>query len=181
MPLREGTPMVIVGLLEQIIEELAAKDRREHELRMAELKLIENSSLRDEYAQQLLLDRLLGPIEKAQHVIQDTAKHAQYLAQAVIVYCRDHGLTEQEAKELATQLRLLGIKITQVESLHDLKFIYSVTTLFTDQVSIFQHKEWKYRLDHSIRTQILDPLNNCIATENNFKRRVQFMDPKIAL
>jgi hypothetical protein len=40
--------------LDSIIEELGAKDRREHERRMKELQIIENSNLRDEYVQQLL-------------------------------------------------------------------------------------------------------------------------------
>jgi hypothetical protein len=64
------TVSVLAGLLDSIIEELGAKDRREHERRIKELKIIESSSLRDEYVKQLLLDRLLAPIEKAHHDIQ---------------------------------------------------------------------------------------------------------------
>ncbi len=164
-----------MGLVDKLMDELAAKDRREHEVRMKELQMIDNSNLRDEYVQQLLLDRFLGPIEEAQHVIQNTAKHAQYLAEVVIVYHADHSLTQEQAAELSKQLRLLAIKITQVESLHDLKLIYSVITLFTEQVSAFPHHDRKYRIDHSIRKQMLDSLNTCIATERNFRRRLQFM------
>ena len=167
--------VTFMGLVDKLMDELAAKDRREHEVRMKELQMIDNSSLRDEYVQQLLLDRFLAPIEEAQHVIQNTAKHAQYLAEAVAVYYQDHGLTQEQAIELSKQLRLLAIKITQVESLHELKLIYSVVTLFTDQVSEFHHRDRKYRMDHSIRKHMLDPLNTYIATERNFHRRLQFM------
>lgn len=168
--------VAFAGLIEKIFDEIAAEDRRNHERRMKELQLIENSSARDEYARQLLLDRFLGPVDEAQHQIQNTAKHAQYLAEAVIVYHRDHGLTEQQAHELAGQFRLLAIKITHVESLHDLKLVYSLATLFAGQIGTFHHKDRKYRIDHSIRKNILNPLNTCIATERNFHRRIQFME-----
>lgn len=58
---------IIAGLLDSIIKELGAKDRREHERRMKELEIIENSSLKDEYVRQLLLNHILYPIEQAQH------------------------------------------------------------------------------------------------------------------
>jgi hypothetical protein len=170
---------VLAGLLDSVIKELGAKDRREHERRMAELRVIESSAFRDEYAQQLLLDRLLSPVEKAQQDIQNRAKHAQWLANIVVYYYRDHGLTEEQAHELARQLRLLAIQITNVESLHDLKFVYAVTTIFVDKISVFKHKELKYRLECNIRKNILSPLNNCIATERNFTRRVQAMQTEL--
>jgi len=56
-----SVPM-IAGLLDSIIEEMGAKDRREHERRMKELQIIENSNLKDEYVKQLLLDRILYPV-----------------------------------------------------------------------------------------------------------------------
>lgn len=65
------TVPIIAGLLDSIIEELGAKDRREHERRMKEFQLIESSSLKDEYARQLLFDRLLSPIEKAALVFKE--------------------------------------------------------------------------------------------------------------
>jgi len=70
-----SVPM-IAGLLDSIIEEMGAKDRREHERRMKELQIIENSNLKDEYVKQLLLDRILYPVEKAQNDIQNAAKQA---------------------------------------------------------------------------------------------------------
>ena len=167
---------VIAGLLDSIIDELGAKDRREHERRMKELQIIESSSLKDEYARQLLFDRLLSPIEKAQYEIQDAAKHAQWLATVIIFYHKDHGLTVEQAHELARQLRLLAIQITNVESLHDLKFVYAVATVFNDKISVFKHKERKYRIEYNVREKILNRLNSCIATERNFVRRVKLME-----
>ena len=46
----------IAGLLEKLIDEAHAKERRKHEHRMKELETIANSSVRDDYVQQLLLD-----------------------------------------------------------------------------------------------------------------------------
>lgn len=175
------TVPILAGFLDSVIEELGAKDRREHERRMQELQLIESSNLRDEYARQLLLDRLLSPIEQAQHDIQNRAKHAQWLAGIVVYYYQDHGLAEDQAHELARQLRLLAIQITNVESLHDLKFVYAVVTIFTDKISIFKHKKREYRLEYSIRDKILNPLNTCIATERNFIRRIQLMEEQLTL
>lgn len=160
------------GLLEKIIDEVAAGDRRKHEQKMKELSIIDNSNLRDEYVRQMLLDRFIAPIEKAQHDIQKTAMHAQYLAEMVNYYYYDHGLSKEQSKELATHLKTLAIKITQAESLYDLKFVYAVTTLFSDKISVFKHKERKYSLEREIRKGILNPLSTCIATERNFKRRI---------
>lgn len=171
---------VLAELLDSIIEELGAKDRRQHERRMKELQIIENSSLKDEYVRQLLLDRLLSPIEQAQHEIQNRAKHAQWLAGIVVYYHQDHGLSEEQAHELARQLRLLAIQITNVESLHDLKFVYAVITIFVDKISVFKHKKREYRLEYSIRDKILNPLNTCIATERNFIRRIRTMEEQMS-
>lgn len=177
-----STPIPILpGLIDSIIEELGAKDRREHERRMKDLQIIENSSLKDEYVQQLLLDRLLSPVEQAQHEIQEVAKHAQWLAQMVVFYHRDHGLTEAQAHELARQLRLLSIQITNVETLHDLKLVYAVATMFTDAISIFKHSKLEYRIECSIREKMLNRLNTCIATERNFIRRIKLMSEQLAL
>lgn len=163
------------SLLETIICEVSAEQQRQHELKLKELSIIENSNLRNEFAAQLLLDRMLAPVEQAQYQIQNAAKEAQWLSEIVNYYFRDHGLTEQEAHELAAQLRLLAIQITTAESLHDLKFVYTVATLFTVQISRFKHWKLEYRLEHNMRHRILNPLNMCIATENNFRRRTTFM------
>ncbi|MEB3230690.1 MAG: hypothetical protein VKJ64_06760 [Leptolyngbyaceae bacterium] len=166
---------IIAGLLDSIIEEMGAKDRREHERRMKELQMIENSNLRDEYAKQLLLDRILYPIEKAQHDIQNAAKHAQWLAEIVLFHYNDHGLTQEQAQELSRQLKLLAIQITHVDSLHDLKFVYAVVTMFNDKVSVFRHDKKEYSIHYNIRDHILNKLNSCIATGNNFKIREELM------
>ena len=87
---------IIAGLLDSIIDEMGAKDRREHERRMQELQIIENSNLKDEYVKQLLLDRILYPIEQAQRDIQNAAKHAQWLSEIIIFHYKDHGLNQEE-------------------------------------------------------------------------------------
>ena len=166
----------VAGLLEKIIDEASANQRRQHELKVKELEVIAASSLRDDYVKQLFLDKFLAPIETAHHQIQNTAKHAQWLAEIVNYYYGDHGLNQQQGQELSTQLRLLAIKITQSESLHDLKFIYGVTTLFTDKISAFKHKNRNYCLERSIRRGILEPLNTCIATTRNFQQRLDCYD-----
>lgn len=107
--------------------------------------------------------------------IQDTAKHAQWLSEIILFYYQDHGLTEEQAYELSRQLKLLAIQITHVNSLHDLKFIYAVITMFNDQISVFRHQKREFCIGHSIRHKILDKLNTCIATGNNFKTREELM------
>ncbi len=167
---------MIAGLLDSIIEEMGAKDRREHERRLKELQIIEKSSLKDEYVRQLLLDRTLYPVEKAQHDIQNAAKHAQWLSEIILFYYKDHGLNEEQAQALSTQLKLLAVQITHADSLHDLKFVYAVVTMFNDKVSVFKHAKREYCIHRNIRHGILDKLNTCIATGNYFKVRKELME-----
>lgn len=164
---------VLANLLDSITEELGAKDRREHERRMKELQIIEHSSLRDEYVKQLLLDRLLTPVEQANHSIQNTAKHLQWLAPLVIFHHKDHGLTEEQSFELASQLQQLAILITNVNTLHELKFAYAVTTLMTSKIAKFKHRYLHLSIGESIRRGVLEPLNTCIATQKNFEVRLK--------
>lgn len=171
---------VIAGLLDSIIDELGAQDRRNHERRMKDLQIIENSNLKDEYVRQLLLDRILYPIEKAQHDIQDTAKHAQWLSEIVLFHYKDHGLTEEQAYELSKQLKLLAIQITHADSLRELKFVYAMVTMFNDRVSGFRHEKREFCIQYNIRHNILDKLNTCIATGNNFKVREELMREQIS-
>jgi hypothetical protein len=171
----------IPKLLDTILSEIYAENRRKHEERMAELQIISNSSLRDAYAQQLLLDRFLAPVENAQHSIQNAAKHAQYMAEVVNYYHHDHGCRQEQAAEISRQFRALAVKISQIDSLYDLKIIYQVVTVFTQQLSRFKHRERKYSWEREIRKGILDPLNTCIAVEKNFQRRVALMTTESTL
>jgi hypothetical protein len=148
---------------------------------MKELQIIENSNLRDEYVQQLLLDRMLYPIEKAQHDIQTRAKHAQWLAHMITNQYKEHGLTKEQSIELAQQFRILAIQITNIDTLHDLRFVYAVVTMFVDRLSSFKHKKFEESLEYSIRKKILNPLNTCIATQKNFELRQKMMNHQIAL
>lgn len=166
----------IAGLLQTLIQEANAENKRRHEEKMAEIQLIANSELRDSYVQQLLLDKFLYPVEKAQHDLQNTAKHAQYLAESINYYYRDHHLNKEQAKDVSQQFCFLAIKIAQIDSLSDLKLIYEATTLFTHRMSEFKHHDRKYSLENSMRKHILDKLGTCIAIENHFQRRLSFMN-----
>jgi hypothetical protein len=143
---------------------------------MAEINLIANSELRDCYVQQLLLDKFLAPIEHAQHKIQNAAKHSQYMAEAINYHYKDHNLTKEQAKDVCQQFRFLAMQIAKVDSLYDLKLIYQAATLFSHRMSEFKHREREYSIERAIRKNILDPLGTCIAVENNFQRRLSFMN-----
>jgi hypothetical protein len=169
--------LILTGLLDKIIDEVSAEQRRQHDLKIRELSIIESSGLRDAYVQQLLLNKFLAPIEAAQHQIQNSAKHAQWMAEALNYYFWDHGLDQEQAKELSTQLRLLAVRITYAESLYEIKLVYTVATLFADKISVFKHRDMNCSLEKEIRKGILDPLNACIATEKNFQRRLDILKP----
>jgi hypothetical protein len=152
------------------------EDRRKHELKLQELMIIANSNLRDQLAIHLMVDRFLAPVEQAEFLIQDTAKHAQFLAEAIGYYYSDHGMTQAEAKAISKQFRMLAIKLTEGSSLHELKIIYKAVTNFLDEISVFKHREIKYSIEHEVRTGILDRLNGCIANHENFQRRIDLLD-----
>ena len=106
---------------------------------------------------------------------KNAAKHAQWLSEIVLFYYKDHGLTQEQAYELSKQLKLLAIQITHADSLHDLKFVYAVITMFNNKVSVFKHSKREYSIHYNIRDHILNKLNSCIATGNNFKVREELM------
>lgn len=165
----------IAGLLEKLINEAGAEKRRKHREQMATIKLISDSSLRDAYVQQLLLNQFfLNSSEKAQEKLQNAAKHAQWLAEKIGYHRQEHGATPEQIKDIATQLRFLAVNISRVDSVDDLQVIYKAATLFTDQVSQICHKEVKDLLVRSSREGILNPLNDCIAIENNLRHRIAF-------
>jgi hypothetical protein len=166
----------LADLLQTIMQEVHAENQRRHEEKMAEIKLIANSELRDSYVQQIILDKFLYPVEKAQHELQNAAKHAQYMAEAVNYYYRDHGLTKEQTRDIAQQFRFLAIKVAQIDSLYDLKLVYEATTLFAHRMSEFKHHNREYSIENAIRKHILDKLGTCIAIENNFQRRLSCMN-----
>lgn len=168
----------IASLLQTIIQEAHAENQRQHEKKMAEINLIANSELRDCYVQQLLLDKFLAPIEDAQHQMQNAAKHAQYMAESINYYYKDHNLTKEQAKDVCQQFRFLAVQISQVDSLYDLKLIYHATTIFAHRMADFQHRDRNYSIERAIRKNILDVLGTCIARENNFQRRLSFINKK---
>lgn len=175
--------IVISGLLGKLIDFVQADQVRAHEKRIKELEIICSSSLRDSYVQQLLLDKFLTPVETAQHQIQNAAKHANWIAGKIIYYHQDHKATRKQGQEISAELRVLATKITQANSLDELKVIYGAVNLFAAQLTDwgFTHPNEKYSLQHTIREGILNVLNTCIATENNFQRRVAWVAPQDAV
>lgn len=161
-----------LGVFGRLVEKSAQKQKYKHEEKMKELEIISDSNLRDQYVYQILLDKFLAPIEKAQHAIQDTAKHAQYLAEILSRYYKDHNLSQEEANIICHELRDLAVQITNSESLYDLKIVYEAITAFVDLTSPFQHQDRKYSISREIRKNILNPLNTSIANYQNFQRRI---------
>ncbi|HEY9803520.1 MAG TPA: hypothetical protein V6D25_24455 [Leptolyngbyaceae cyanobacterium] len=160
-----------VNVIEKILDQLQEEERRKHEQKLKELSIITDSKFRDQLAAELLMDKVLAPIEKAQFQIQDAAKHAQYMAEVIGYYYTDHGMNQEQASKLSSQFRLLAIQLTEVSSLHNLKLIYRAITLFLDQISVFKHRERKYSIEYEVREGILNRLNTCIANYENFQRR----------
>ncbi|MDV3002485.1 MAG: hypothetical protein N5P05_004140 (plasmid) [Chroococcopsis gigantea SAG 12.99] len=159
----------------KILDQFQEEERRKHQQKMQELSIIADSSLRDQLAAELLLERFLAPIEQAQYQIHDAAKHAQYMAEVIGFHYRDHGLRQEQANEVCKQFRFLAIQLTEVNSLYDLKLLYKAVTMFSEQISVFKHRERKYTIENEIRKGILDRLNGCIANYQNFQRRTAIM------
>jgi hypothetical protein len=160
-----------VNLFNKIFDQLQEEDRRKHEQKLKELSIIADSSLRDRFAAELLMDKILAPVEHAQFQIQDAAKHAQYMAEVLGYHYADHGLTQEQASKVSTQFRFLAVQLTEASSLYDLKLIYRATTLFLNEISVFKHRERNYSIEGAVREGILDRLNTCIANYANFQRR----------
>jgi hypothetical protein len=169
----------IASLLQTVIQEAHAENQRKHEEKMAEIQLIANSELRDSYVQQLILDKFLTPIENAQYEIHNAAKHSQYMAEVINYHYGDHNLSKNQAKEVSQQFRFLAVKLSQIDSLYDLKLVYNATTIFAHRMADFQHRDRNYSIEREIRHGILDRLGICIALENNFQRRLSFMSDRI--
>jgi hypothetical protein len=166
----------IASLLQTVIQEAHAENQRRHEEKMAEIQLIANSELRDSYVQQLILDKFLAPIENAQHEIHNAAKHSQYMGEVINYHYGDHNLSKSQAKEVSQQFRFLAVKLSQIDSLYELKLVYKATTIFAHRMADFQHRDRNYSIEREIRDGILNRLGTCIALENNFQRRLSFMN-----
>jgi hypothetical protein len=95
---------MVAGLFDSIVSALVEQNRQEHERKMAEFEIIANSSERDNYARQLVLDRMLAPMEKAQREIQKAAQHAQWLSEKIEDYHKDHCMTIEQARDVTVDL-----------------------------------------------------------------------------
>ncbi|ERN41771.1 hypothetical protein KR51_00016210 [Rubidibacter lacunae KORDI 51-2] len=165
-------PHLSGNLLSDFLTQLHEEDRIKYEQRRQEISIIDNSSIRDRLAMELLMEKFLSPTAKVQAQIQDAAKHAQYMAEAMGYYYADHGLTRDRARVISSQFRLLALQLTAVNSLHSLKLLYTATTLFLDSISIFQHRERKYSIEHGMRQGILNRINDCISKPENFQSHI---------
>jgi hypothetical protein len=149
------------------------KKIEELKITQKQLEIIDKSEGgRNFYVYQLLLDQFLAPIESAEQKIQNTAKYAQYYAEALAYHHHDHDLNQDDARIVSSELRSLAIEVTKAESLYELKIVYEAITSFVDLLAPYQHKERKYSISRNIRKNILDPLNDCIASHQNFQRRL---------
>ena len=167
-----------INLFSKILDQLQEENRREHERELRKLSIIADSNVRDQFAAELLMDKILAPTEKAQFQIHDAAKHAQYLAEVIGYHYADHGLTQEQAGEISTQFRFLATQLTDANSLESLKLVYKAITLFLDQISVFKHRERKYSIERAARHGILDRLNTCIANHENFQRRTVLFESR---
>lgn len=168
------------GMLSGIIGLLRQKKQQSHERKimrfrkeMMELQIVDNSNLRDQFVEQLLLDRFLAPIEKAQFKIQETAKKSQSFARVLGVYYRDHGIPKEKAQEICSEFRSLAVRLTKAESLEELKILYEAITIFAQEISIYRHRKTEYSIEYFLESKILHKLNDCIADYNNFQRRLE--------
>ncbi|GAB4217478.1 MAG: hypothetical protein OHK0012_22030 [Synechococcales cyanobacterium] len=166
-------PILLSGadLFGQLLTSVKQEDQRRYEQKKQDLAIIADSRLRDQLAMEILLDRTLAPVEKAQFILQDAAKHAQFMAEMINYYHQDHGLTAEQASHMASQFRLIAIHLATVDSLAELKILYQTITLFTDQIASFKHSKHEFSIERSVRKKILNPLSSCLAHYANFQRR----------
>ena len=95
--------------------------------------------------------------------VQKVAKHSHYLAEMVITYYKNHQCSRQEAEQLSLELNQLAMEISLIRSVYDLRIMYKVVTLFTHQISRFQHRKSKYRWNKSMREKMVNVLNDCLS------------------
>lgn len=95
--------------------------------------------------------------------VQKVVKHSQWLSEIVITYHNDHECSRQEAEQLSPELNQLAMELSMVRSVYDLRIMYKVVTLFTHQISRFQHRKSKYRWNNSMREKMLNVLNDCLS------------------
>jgi hypothetical protein len=155
----------VQGLLETIIYEVYSEYNSKEEEKLKKANLISNQHLRDSYIKQLLSDQFIFLTDTVRSKIQNVVKHAHYIAEVVIYYHNDHGATQEEAKEISRQFQVLALKISQVQSLYDLKIVYQVVTAFSYHLSRFKHRERKYSWQREIRKGMLEPLGDCISQQ----------------
>ncbi len=72
-----------------------------------------------------------------------------------------HAENQRRHEEKIEEL-ILAVKLSQVDSLYDLKIIYKAITIFANHMADFQHRERQYSMEHEIRKGILDKLLNYI-------------------
>ena len=81
----------------------------------------------------------------------------------VITFHNDHQCSRQEAEQLSPELNQLAMEISMIRSVYDLRIMYKVVTLFTHQISRFQHRKSKYRWNRSMREKMVNVLSDCLS------------------
>ena len=98
------------------------------------------------------------------------------MAEVINYHYQDHSLSKTQTREVCQQFRFMAIQLSQIDSLYDLKLVYKAITIFSHHMAEFQHRDRNYSIEKEVRQGILERLSNCIATENNFQRRLSFMN-----
>ena len=158
-----------MNILPAILETFDQAYQREHVERMRQIDLIENSSMRDQFAQILLIDIVLRPIEKVYQKIQDTAKELQKRAEKVVTYRDYYELNNSYADIIATELRELACRVAAINSFSDLKNTYRIISNYLSEVSLKKSQRWHEEIVYNIRKNVLEPLSDSIAETNKFE------------
>jgi serine/threonine protein kinase len=94
--------------------------------------------------------------------IQKLAKNSLNLGDIILRYHHDHKCSEEEAEQLAIELRELTREILMIHFVSDLERMFQIIPIFVYQISRFKHSGEKYCWDTYMKKEILKLLNDCI-------------------
>lgn len=160
-----------VNVFNLLLAQQHAEEQRRYEHRLKELTMLADIEYRDQAIAEMLLDKLLIPDAAIRVRLQNTAKHVQFLAEELPYKASEHNLTEAHAQEVCTHLRYLTKLLSDIDSLYRLRVVYAAALFFVDVISEFRHHERQHSIQHSLRQNVLEPLNDCIANQQSFMRR----------
>ena len=67
-------------------------------------------------------------------------------AEVINYHYQDHNLIKSQAKEVSQQFRFLAVKLSQIDSLYDLKIVYKSVTIFAHRMADFQYRDRNYSI-----------------------------------